>query len=204
MASRILLISANRCISPDPVFPLGLAHLNAALREAGHECVWLDSLAEADRFAQTVKDCHPDLIGISLRNIDDVLIRKKETFFDNLASLCSTLRQQLQRPIVLGGSGFSIFPRELLELSGADFGIAGEGESGLLALVAALEDGTDYRAIPGLVFRREGQILVNQAAPHMLDGSLTDRDRPPSVAAHYLSTGSMLNLQTQRRCAFRC
>jgi len=75
MASRILLISANRCTTPDPVFPLGLAHLNAALRETGHDCIWLDRLAEADRFAQIVKDCHPDLIGISLRNIDDECTR---------------------------------------------------------------------------------------------------------------------------------
>jgi hypothetical protein len=36
MPSRILLISVNRCTAPDPVFPLGLAHINAALRRAGH------------------------------------------------------------------------------------------------------------------------------------------------------------------------
>jgi len=35
MSSRVLLISANRCTAPDPVFPLGLAHINAALRQAG-------------------------------------------------------------------------------------------------------------------------------------------------------------------------
>ena len=44
MASRILLISINRCVSPDPVVPLGLAHINAALRRAGHETRWLDRL----------------------------------------------------------------------------------------------------------------------------------------------------------------
>jgi radical SAM superfamily enzyme YgiQ (UPF0313 family) len=204
MASRILLVSANRCTNPDPVFPLGLAHLNAALREAGHECIWLDSLADADRFAEILKDGHPDLVGISLRNIDDVLIRKKETFFDNLTSLCSMLRQELQCPIVLGGSGFSIFPRELFELSGADFGIAGEGESGLLALITALENGTDYQSIPGLLFRRDGKISRNEAAPRLLDVRLDDTDRPSSVTAHYLGAGGMLNLQTQRGCAFRC
>ena len=37
MASRVLLINANRCATPDPVFPLGLSHVNAALRRAGHE-----------------------------------------------------------------------------------------------------------------------------------------------------------------------
>jgi len=43
MGSKILLISANRCTTPDPVFPLGLAHVNAALRQAGHDTLWADS-----------------------------------------------------------------------------------------------------------------------------------------------------------------
>ena len=51
MPSRILLISANRCTTPDAVFPLGLAHLNAALRQAGHSRLWLDSLAGTARLA---------------------------------------------------------------------------------------------------------------------------------------------------------
>ena len=63
-------------------------------------------------------------MGISLRNIDDVFIRKRETFFDELASLGANIRRQTAAPIILGGSGFSIFPERLLELSEADFGIA--------------------------------------------------------------------------------
>ena len=33
---KILLINANRCTTPEPVFPLGLAHLSAALGKSGH------------------------------------------------------------------------------------------------------------------------------------------------------------------------
>ncbi len=49
MASRILLINANRCCAPDPVFPLGLSHLNAALRRAGHETRLFDSSRNRSR-----------------------------------------------------------------------------------------------------------------------------------------------------------
>jgi hypothetical protein len=80
MPSRILLISVNRCTAPDPVFPLGLAHINAALRRAGHETRWLDRLSNADRLVEMLKEFQPDLVGISLRNIDDVLIRQREKF----------------------------------------------------------------------------------------------------------------------------
>ena len=54
MASRILLISANRCTAPDPVFPLGLAHLSAALRRAGHEVAWLDVLIGLERLGEVL------------------------------------------------------------------------------------------------------------------------------------------------------
>ena len=83
MASKILLISANRCTRPDPVFPLGLTHLSAALRRAGHGTAWIDLLANVDRLDEVIDSYRPDFVGMSLRNIDDVLIGKQETFFDD-------------------------------------------------------------------------------------------------------------------------
>ena len=117
MASRILLISINRCVSPDPVFPLGLAHINAALRRAGHETRWVDCNVNGDSLLETLTGFQPDFVGISLRNIDDVLIRQQETYYDGLATLRDTIRQHSRCPIILGGSGFSIFPEKLLALS---------------------------------------------------------------------------------------
>ena len=204
MPSRVLLISANRCTAPDPVFPLGLAHLNAALRERGHETVWLDRLATPEGLTEAIKSCKPDFVGLSLRNIDDVSIRQRETFFDELAALAESIRRQTAAPIILGGSGFSIFPRELLELAGADFGIAGEGEAGLVALIEALKGGRDCHDIPGLVYRQNGAIKLNPGATSSCARELREADRPAGIAAHYLAASGMLNLQTQRGCRFRC
>src|ERR1041385_5625888 len=160
MPSRILLINSNRCTTPDSVFPIGLAHLNAALRRAGHQCNWADSLA-GPAIEQGVRSCNPDFIGISVRNVDDVLIRRRETYFEDLKSLTAQLRRLSSSPVIIGGSGFSIFPSELFELLDGDFGIIGEGECGLVELIAALESGGDYTQIPGLVFRRQGSIIIN-------------------------------------------
>jgi radical SAM superfamily enzyme YgiQ (UPF0313 family) len=204
MPSRVLLISANRCTTPDPVFPLGLACLNAALRKAGHHTAWLDQLADVGRLDAVLESHRPDFVGISVRNIDDVMIRTQETFFGDAVSLSTRIRQRTQCPIIVGGSGFSLFPQQLLELTGADYGICGEGENAFLSLIAALEAGGDVGGIAGGVFRKDGRIVVNPAAMSPLMGMLEEPDWPPALAAHYLEASSTLNLQTQRGCRFRC
>jgi radical SAM superfamily enzyme YgiQ (UPF0313 family) len=204
MPSKILLINANRCTRPDPVFPLGLTLLSAALRHAGHSTTWLDRLANADRFDEIIDGYHPDFVGISLRNIDDVLIARQETFFDDALSLGARIRQKLACPIVVGGSGFSVFPQRLLELTRADFGVIGEGGKAFVSLIAAVEKGGDFTGIPGLVFRQNGRIVVNPPATTQPNGQLDDADWPTAITDYYLRTTGMLNVQTQRGCGFRC
>src|SRR5215475_6053899 len=99
MASRILLISANRCRTPDTVFPLGLTYLSAALRRAGHECRWVDTLVESVRLEEILKRWQPQFVGISLRNVDDVLVRKRETFFEEVTTIVEAIRQNIDCPI---------------------------------------------------------------------------------------------------------
>lgn len=205
MGSKVLLISVNRCADPDPVFPLGLTHLNAALRTAGFETCWLDCQIDSPQQTEEVlAGFRPDFVGISLRNIDNVILRKPEIYFGELASLCQSIRRQADCPIILGGSGFSIFPEKLLRQTQADWGICGEGEASLLALLQALTDGGQYRDIPGLVYRHENRIIVNAQRPAPSCPSPGAADRPPRLVAHYLKTSGMLNLQTQRGCSFGC
>ena len=204
MSRRILLINANRCTVPDPVFPLGLAQLNGALTRAGYYCIWLDALADSTVFEDRIINARPDFVGVSVRNIDDVLIRKQQTFVGDLKSLTLEVRRLTKCPIIIGGSGFSIFPRELMESADADFGIVGEGEGALPALLVALENGKDYQSIPGLVFRRNGQVCINASRPDLADSELSAEDWPERVANYYLNTSGTLNVQTQRGCAFHC
>ena len=106
--------------------------------------------------------------------------------------------------MVLGGCGFSIFPRQLLQLSNADYGIQGEGEVGFLKLIQSLSWGGDFSGIPGLVYRENGSIVVNPKQPTPFSEPLEIADRPARLVSHYLKNSSMLNLQTQRGCAHAC
>jgi radical SAM superfamily enzyme YgiQ (UPF0313 family) len=164
----------------------------------------LDVLTGVERLESVLKTWHPDFVGISLRNIDDVLIRKRETFFGDLVSFVAAIRQHTRCPVILGGSGFSIFPKQLLELAGADYGICGEGEAGLVALLSALENDGELEHVPGLVFRSNGGTRLNAASPCAFDGELSEADRPAQITQHYLRASGVLNVQTQRGCGFRC
>lgn len=204
MSSRVLLISSNRCTTPDPVFPLGLTFLNAALRQAGHCTVWLDSLANSECLESVLDAWRPDFIGLSVRNIDDALIWRRVSFVEEVVSLARRLRGSTHCHIILGGSGFSLFPHQLLEMTGADYGIVGAGEAGLVALIEALQRDSPYKHIPGLVFHQNGSIVANPVAPRAVAPTLTPADRPASIASHYLQTSGMLNVQSQRGCSFGC
>src|SRR4030043_668666 len=72
---RVLLISPNMEKLPDPVAPLGVAHLSSALKFHGHEVKCLDLCFEEnseEALAQSILDFSPEAIGLSLRNIDNV------------------------------------------------------------------------------------------------------------------------------------
>lgn len=204
MASKILLISINRCDEPYPVFPLGLAYIASALNRAGHQTRLMDWQLDRPEIAATLAEFQPDIVGISLRNIDDVLIRKRQTFFDVLSGLCAEIKRLSSCPIVLGGSGFSIFSEELLASSNADFGIQGEGEDSFVSLVSALEQKTDPSNTSGLVFRNAGRIIMNPRHVSVRLDRLAMPERPDRLIEYYLRKSAMLNIQTQRGCAFHC
>ena len=183
MSSRVLLISSNRCDQPYPVFPLGLAHLDTALRRAGHATRLLDCQIPGEPIEDVLVEFRPDVVGVSLRNVDDVQFASRQTYFGNAVHLCQAVRQGCNRPIVLGGSAFSIFPDRLLALTGADYGIHGPGEVAFPRLIAALAAGADPTGIPGLVYRRGEQIVINPRDP---DGSafLDSAERPPHLVEY--------------------
>ena len=139
---RILLISANREHIPDPIFPLGLAYVAAAVQHAGHEvdiadlCFGINPLPD---LGKQVDRFQPDIIGLSLRNVDNAAYPRTVDYLEQHREVVDTLHALTDAPVVLGGSGFSIMPREYMAVLDGDWGITGEGEHSLVALVEALE-----------------------------------------------------------------
>ena len=141
----------------------------------------------------------PDLVAVSMRNIDNTDALDPQGFLDHYRQLTRAVRRISTAPIVLGGTGFTLFAREAMQLLGADYGISGEGER-LAALLQALEKREDPAGMPGIIV---GDASV--PAPDPWSGAVARRFDPQApFIDFYLRDGGMLNLQTKRGCPFRC
>lgn len=163
---RVLLVSTNTVKAPYPVPPVGVCLLASSVGPGIEVRVHDGTFRGAEGLAGTVEAFRPDLVGLGIRNIDDVDMLTAGFFLDEIRdSFLRAVRESTDAPVILGGSGFSLFPRRMLEFFGAEYGIAGEGERSLLALIEALVDGREPGPIPGLVRSGGGSGHGSSALP---------------------------------------
>jgi len=197
---KILLISANRERSPYPVFPVGLAYLAGPLAAAGHALEVVDLCFEADPEQALIAHLAtfaPDLVAISLRNIDNVTWPASRSYLEGVKEIVTICRRQART--VVGGSGFSLMPLEIMAYLDTDFGIVGEGEVLLPQLLQALEKGFDPQGMPGLLVRG-----CSEFEPPQPLAQIGTPDRSLFDVVRYQREGGMANVQTKRGCPFCC
>ena len=207
---KILLISSNTATSPYPVFPLGCGIIASVLTEAGHDVRLFDVMPELEQCGSVEKtmltlDCEirkfaPDLVGISIRNIDNVNILEEKSFLAIPEKIVNSVRRLAPDvPVIMGGSGFSIMPEKILNYTGADYGIAGEGEEVILELIGDLESGRK----PPRILKGKGGGLRGRSIKGAEYSLLHDLSGN-SLSEFYKSSGSILPLQTKRGCLNNC
>jgi lipid biosynthesis B12-binding/radical SAM protein len=195
--SRVFLASANIATSPFPVYPLGMAVVARALSEAGHEVAQFDPLAEGlgpDILAERLRAFGPDVVGLSLRNIDNVdsFSGDRHWWVENARTMVQAVRGVTSAPVVLGGPGFSLLPGPVLDYVGADYGVVGEGERAACELVAALARGER----PSRLYRAAGgAACAEEFCPPLLEDRLL---------RFYEEKTGLANYQTKRGCPHSC
>jgi radical SAM superfamily enzyme YgiQ (UPF0313 family) len=202
---RVLLVSANREEINMRTWPLGLACVAVAAEQAGHNVKLLDLFSETEprsALEQGIRQFQPQVIGISVRNIDDQSMKDTVFLLEEVKEVVSDCKAFSDAPIVLGGSGYSMFPEICLEYLNADMGIQGEGESAFLALLERLQEGSDLSDVPGLYLSGRGlqgnRTLVKNLDRYPLPAAGL---LPPFLAA---DRDFWLPVQTRRGCAMNC
>ncbi|MFC1814992.1 B12-binding domain-containing radical SAM protein [Thermodesulfobacteriota bacterium] len=202
---RVLLISANREKIIMRTLPLGLASVAAAAKRAGHDVKMADLIEAQDPQAmlvEAIREFQPEIIGISIRNIDDQNMGKPVFFLDQVRGILSHIRSLTGVPIVLGGAGYSIFPESTLEYLGADMGIQGEGEIVFPALLKGIQLNQNISDLPGL-YRKGSKTVANRMFEK-------DLDRMPFPDTSLLAVDAtddpsfLFPIQSRRGCPMNC
>lgn len=203
MKMRVLLVSANTEQINMPVLPVGLACVAAATESAGHEVRFLNLMAKEDSLSvleETVEDFQPEVIGLSVRNIDDQYMQSPKFLLEPVRDMVRCCRKISRAPIVLGGAGFSIFPQSTLSYLDADMGICGEGEEAFVNLLEGISKKTELADVPGLVLPK------SVSAPRRIQ-RLAELPFPKPLLSLPTSVNGQkiwLPFQTRRGCPMDC
>jgi radical SAM superfamily enzyme YgiQ (UPF0313 family) len=196
---KVLLISANTVRIPYYIYPLGLDYVAGAISDKHTVRIADINLAKGSAaLIDIIREYNPEIIGISIRNIDNTDVHETKAFATQYRDLVDAIRKNSPAIIILGGSGFTIFPAQLMELLRADYGIIGEGER-MAQLLNALETKKDVSGIPGVIIGTS-----KEAFPPPLDSGFRRTFNSGEIARFYIARGGMLNLQTKRGCTYNC
>ncbi len=213
---RVLIISTNKIQAPRPALPIGMAIIAGRLSDAGHDVDSLDLLFETHEHRaviETIRRTNPDVIAISVRNLDNLTFLDPIYFAPLVRRIIMCCRKYSEAEIILGGSGFSVAAKEMMHYARPDFGIIGEGEQ---AIVDLIERRLPPEEIPGVYFwcGNEPMFHPPQLMPVLKKDSTPDRRfydqryfKTRIAAASDLSREFQLpfeTVQSKRGCNLAC
>ena len=192
---RILLISSNIATSPYPIYPLGVSMIAGALEAAGHEVRQFDFLQQNNSIKALLHEIDifkPELFGISVRNIDNVNLMNEQYYIDVVKNIVKEIKEVSGNKVILGGAGFSLIPDLILQETGADYGIIGEGEK----LMVSFANNAARGIYPGE--RLIGPDLKLYGA------AINSPKYDEQLMQYYLHSGNIASVQTKRGCTSKC
>jgi len=194
--------------SQERVYPLGIVTLAGPLQGSGYEVSLLDMNIEPDPFGavkQRLLSFKPDVVGLSLRNIDPLANKTSSLIPPFLVAARLVASVSPKAWIIAGGAGFSLFPRRLMrEAPEIHYGIVGEAEASLPLLLLSLKNPPLSK---GLCRRGGGGTMTSSSSPcrdmaryERPDRSLLAPSRYSDINAYVPAVG----IETKRGCPFHC
>ena len=205
---KILLISANRNTLPLPVMPIGVCMVAEAAERAGHDVRLLDLMFEREPFTaigDAVIRFRPEVIGLSVRNIDNNDMHDPVFFLDDLRHLVNAIREHTGAPVILGGAALGVMPEAILRLAGVSCGVVADGEVVFPLLLERISEGESFGDVPGIAYLDQDGFNITKCA---------DADESAACGAPaygrwlnvpgYRSQLAAVPVQTKVGCPFRC
>jgi len=182
--------------------PLGLAQLAACLEQAGIPVEILDANALGigwQGLGKAIAQARPDLIGITVYT----------PYVPEVKRAVHVAREAAPQALIsLGGPHVTFTVEETLHMMPqVDVVARGEGDQVLVELARTVKDGHDLEQVPGIAFRRDGQVVQTPFPPPL------DVKELPVPAFHLLPMdryfwrelgGPFATILTSRGCPFRC
>jgi radical SAM superfamily enzyme YgiQ (UPF0313 family) len=204
---RILLINSNTKDDLLAAPPLGLCYVASAAEAAGHQVQVLDlcfsSKDVGQLLEQAIRSFVPEVVGISIRNIDNVNMLHPVAFVPEIVGIAGHVKALTPVPLVVGGSGASLMPEEVLRAMAADFIVVSDGEESFVGLLDCIRENRPPDAVPGVGFLQEGRFHLTPPRLISFDGRFPDLGRWIDMKP-YQRIGGTYNIQTKRGCRQRC
>ncbi len=204
---RVLLINSNRKGDMLAAAPIGLCYVASAVEAAGHSVKALDLCFSRKKVFNevelAVRSFQPEVIGVSVRNIDNVNMLHPISYIPDTLKLIEKIRRLTDCPIVVGGSAVSLAPEAVLKLLKADYVVVSDGEGPFTNLLEYIGNGKEVFQIPGV-----GRLVngVFNLTPPVMNGFVS---RGPDIGrwvdtSSYRKIGAAYNVQTKRGCRRQC
>jgi radical SAM superfamily enzyme YgiQ (UPF0313 family) len=205
---KILLISTNRNNLPMPVMPIGACIVAHAAESAGHTVYFLDLMFARDPLAETesaLTHWKPDVVGLSVRNIDNNDMRGTVYFLNDLLSIMDVIRKRTSAPIIMGGAALGVMPEQILRLAPDTFADVGDGELVFPRLLDRISRNECFSDLPGVAYIENGVFHRNSAAASGFSAicPAPDYQRWLNIPA-YRSQMATVPIQTKTGCQFQC
>ncbi len=189
---------------PRPVFPLGLCYIGTALTPK-HTVKIFDPNVAIDPYREledNLREFDPDVVGLSLRNIDNQQRRHPFYFFKTVQPTANLIKKiKPHTPLIIGGAGFSIFPEKIMgRTPEIDYGIYLEGEESTPELLENLDH---PEKVKGVYYRRDGKVCFS-GARELPDFSMLPIQRRDFVDINKYTRFATIGVQTKRGCPFSC
>ena len=176
---------------------LGMRYIAAYLERQGVSCEIVNyDMSVKNRVLRAAVEMKPNIIGFSL-----IFQRMLPDFAELIALLRS---RGIECHFTMGGHFPSANPHAILTaIPGLDSVVIGEGEYTTLELWREINDKNDWRHIPGIAFRKGGEVVLSEPRPLIPElDELPFPKRKETVDTHRgLGIGTLLG---SRGCYYNC